>query len=308
MLSRTAEGLFWAARYLERAEGVARLIQMGQRITLIPGAGRDEWRSVAAAAGAAHLFEKEERITERRIVEKLVLCPETPSSIRYSLDRARENAKAVRTALTTEMWEALNDGWRRLEAADVDSATRELPTLIDWVKQRSSIFRGASEASMLRRDGYFFLRIGGFMERADLTLRLLDVKYYVLLPETEVVGGGRDHHQWTTVLEALSARRAYHHVYRGDFSPWKITDFLILNQQFPRSINHCYTEMARHLDMISNAYGRRHDCHHLANAMVARLADMEMGELFKSGLHEFVMNTISHNAKLSSAISRAYHF
>jgi uncharacterized alpha-E superfamily protein len=206
------------------------------------------------------------------------------------------------------MWEALNDGWRRLETADVETATRELPTLIDWVKQRSSIFRGASEASMLRRDGYFFLRIGGFMERADLTLRLLDVKYYVLLPESEVVGGGRDHHQWTTVLEALSARRAYHHIYRGDFSPWKITDFLILNQQFPRSITHCYTEMARHLEMISHSYGQRHECNHLANEMIARLSDTEMGELFQSGLHEFVLSTMSHNAKLSAAISRAYHF
>ncbi|MEM7544310.1 MAG: alpha-E domain-containing protein [Pseudomonadota bacterium] len=308
MLSRTAEGLFWAARYLERADGIARLLQMGQRMTLIPGAGRDEWRSVVSVAAASDIFDPDERITERRIVEKLVLCPHTPSSVRYCLDRARENAKAVRTALTMEMWEAINDGWRRLETADLDAAVRELPVLIDWVKHRTAGFRGAAESSMLRRDAYFFLRVGGYLERSDLTLRLLDVKYHILLPESEVVGGGRDHHQWTTILEALSARRAYHHVYRSDFSPWTITDFLILNNQFPRSVVYCYNEVSRYLEMLSHAYGQRHDCHMMAGSMVAKLADTEMGELFQSGLHEFTLDTMRFNAQLSGAISRAYHF
>ncbi|MEM7525149.1 MAG: alpha-E domain-containing protein [Pseudomonadota bacterium] len=308
MLSRTAENLFWCARYLDRAEGVARLIEMGQRMTLIPGAGREEWRSVAAVAGAAEVFKDEDRVTERRIVEKLVLCPDTPSSIRHCLNQARDNAKAVRTAITGEMWEALNDGWRRLEMADAAGAARELPAILDWVKARAAVFRGAAETSMLRNDGYYFLRIGGHLERADLTLRLLDVKYYVLLPETDVVGGGRDHHQWTSVLHATSAARAYHHVYKGDFSPWKIADFLILNPQFPRSVTYCYNELTRHLELLSIAYGQRHPCHMQANRMVARLADAEMGELFQSGLHEFATDAIRQNAELSGSISRAYHF
>lgn len=308
MLSRTAENLFWASRYLERAEGAARLIEMGQRMTLIPGAGRDEWRSVANVSGAGHLFENEERVTERLIVEKLVLCPDTPGSIRHSLNRARENAKAVRTALTAQMWEALNDGWRRLEVADTAAALRELPTILDWVRTRASIFRGAAETSMLRREGYFFLRIGGNLERADLTLRLLDVKYYVLLPETEVIGGGRDHHQWTSVLHAISAVRAYHHVYRGDFSPWKITDFLVLNPQFPRSIAHCYNELVRFLDLLAADYGQRHECHDLANEMAARLAAADSGEIFLTGLHEFTTEALRHNARVADAISRSYHF
>lgn len=308
MLSRAAENLFWAARYLERAEATARLIEMGRRMTLIPGPGRDEWRSVAAVAGAAHLFEDEERITEGRIVEKLVLSPDNYASIRYCLNRARENARAVRIALTAEMWEALNDGWRRLEMADPGAAVRELPAIVDWVKTRAAVFRGATETSMLRTDGYYFLRIGGLLERSELTLRLLDVKYYVLLPETETVGGGRDHHQWTSVLHATSASRAYHHVYRGDFSPWKIADFLILNQRFPRSVAYCYTELSRYLDLLALAYGERHECHMLSGRMVARLADTEMGELFQAGLHEFITGAIQHNARLSGAISRAYHF
>ena len=161
---------------------------------------------------------------------------------------------------------------------------------------------------MLRDDRYYFLRIGGHLERSDLTLRLLDVKYFVLLPETEVIGGGRDHHQWTSVLHAMSAVRAYHHVYRGDFSPWKISDFLILNQQFPRSVAYCWNEVHRHLDLLAGAYRGRSEANMQISRMVAGLADTGMGEIFQTGLHEFATEAIGENAKLSSAIARAYHF
>jgi uncharacterized alpha-E superfamily protein len=312
MLSRTAENLYWMARYIERAESTARLIEMGQRMAMLPGAGaRDEWRSVVMAAGAADLFEKEERITEAAAVRALLLSDDNSSSIRNCLSKARANGKAVRTALTREMWEALNDGWRRLETVEEDDTAalrRELPDILDWTRARATLFRGAAEAGMLRNDGWDFLRLGGFLERADMVLRLLDVKYYVLLPETEVVGGGRDHHQWTSVLYATSASRAYHHVYRGDYAPWKIADFLILNRAFPRSLLHCYRETGRHLDRIARRYGKRHECHTTANVMVARLEDAGMGELFRDGLHEFIGEAIRVTGRLSSEISRAYHF
>lgn len=308
MLSRTAESLFWMSRYLERAEGAARLIEMGQRMTMLPGAGRGEWRSVVAASGAGAHFDPQERITEPMIVDRLLLSPDDPFSIRHCLNRARDNAKAARTAVTREMWEALNDGWRRLESLTADQALRDLPAILDWVKSRSATFRGASETTMLRDDRYYFLRIGGHIERSDLTLRLLDVKYFVLLPETEVVGGGRDHHQWTSVLHAISAVRSYHHVYRGDFSPWRISDFLILNQQFPRSVAHCWNEVNRFLDMLGAAYGTRTGANMRIGSMVAKLADTEMGEIFQTGLHEFASEAIGENAALSNAIARAYHF
>lgn len=308
MLSRTAESLFWMSRYLERAEGAARLIEMGQRMTMLPGAGRGEWRSVVAASGAGAQFDPQERITEPMIVDRLLLSPDDPFSIRHCLNRARDNAKAARTAVTREMWEALNDGWRRLEMVDSAAAMRELPVLLEWVKTRAAVFRGATETSMLRDDGYFFLRIGGHIERADLTLRLLDVKYYLLLPEADVVGGGRDHHQWATVLHATSALRAYHRVYRGDFSPSRIADFLILNRRFPRSLAYGYSEIGRYLTFLGNAHGQRHQCHHTASEMIARLADTEMGELLSSGLHEFITDAVAHNNRLSSEFARAYHF
>jgi uncharacterized alpha-E superfamily protein len=216
MLSRTAENLFWMARYMERAECTARLLTMGQRMAILPGATmRDEWRSVALVTECEHVFGKDAVIRESDIVEHLMLNPDNPASIRSCLAKARQNAKSVRTALTQEMWEALNEGWRKLETYGVVDARRDFAELIDWVKNRAMIFRGATESGHLRNEGHDFLRVGGALERAQMTLRLLDVKYYVLLPETEVVGGHRDHYQWSSVLHALSGSRAYHHVYGG---------------------------------------------------------------------------------------------
>ena len=192
MLSRTAENIFWMARYIERAESTARLIQMGQRMTILPGPiHREEWRSVLQVSGSDGLVGGERVVDEEDIVRLLVLDETNPSSICSCLGRARANGRAVRTALTQDMWEALNDDWRRLETYDLPRARRDLPELLDWVKTRASTFRGTVETGQLRNEGHDFLRIGGAIERAEMTLRLLDVKYYVLLPETAVVGGGR---------------------------------------------------------------------------------------------------------------------
>ena len=205
MLSRTAANIYWMARYMERAESTARLLTMGQRMAILPGSvHRDEWRSVVRVTGCEALFPEEGLVKEIDVVQTLVLDEDNPNSIRSCLARARANAKSVRTALTQDMWEAINDGWRKLDSYDVSEARRELPGLIDWVKTRACTFRGAADSGQLRNAAHDFLRMGGSLERAQMTLRLLDVKYYVLLPETEVIGGTRDHYQWTSVLHALS--------------------------------------------------------------------------------------------------------
>jgi len=309
MLSRTAENLFWMGRYIERAECTARLIEMGQRMAMLPGSwSNDEWRSVLKATGCLNRVEDKSAVTEAAVLDTLMLDAENPASIRACLDRARANGRAERTRLTREMWEPLNENWRRLEDLDVAAAQRELPSLIDWVKNRAALFRGAAATSMLRSEGYEFLRLGMHVERADMTLRLLDVKYYVLLPETDVVGGGRDYHQWTSVLWATSAMRAFHHVYRGDYSPWKIADFLILNPAFPRSVAFCYREIGTALDWLAAAHGRRLECHHTAFEMLAELNDTEMGELFQEDLHGFILDATTRTSRLSREIYRAYHF
>jgi uncharacterized alpha-E superfamily protein len=310
MLSRTAENIFWMARYIERAESTARLIQMGQRMAILPGPiHREEWRSVLRVTGCDGLFAQEGSVAEADIVRLLLLDSGNPSSIRSCLLRARSNGRAVRTALTQDMWEALNEDWRKLEYYDVARARRDLAALLDWVKTRASTFRGAAETGQIRNEGHDFLRIGGALERAEMTLRLLDVKYYVLLPETAVIGGARDHYQWTSVLHALSAARAYHHVYRGsDYTPWRIADLLILNPQFPRSVSYCFGQIAGHLDRLAVAHGGRSAAQDTAAGLLSELHDRESGEIFEAGLHEFVQGALAVTNRLSREIAQAYHF
>lgn len=306
LLSRTAESLYWLGRYVERAESTARLIEMGYRMAMLPGSfTRDEWRSVAAAAGCVDLFE-DGPITEAAIVRTLLLDKENPSSVRACLERARANGRSVRTALTVQVWEALNDGWRKLELMDAQTAQRDLPAVLDWVKARGSLVRGSAAGTMLRDESYHFLTLGGHLERAGMTLRLLDVKSYVLLPETEVVGGGRDHYQWTSVLYATSAVRAYHHVYRGNYSPGRIADFLILNRLFPRSVAFCYHEIGQVLDMLAQGHGEVHDCNRTAARMIEDMGGLQMGQIFRIGLHEFVLETIGRTNRLGAEIYDAY--
>lgn len=307
MLSRAAENLFWMGRYIERADATARLIEMGQRMTMLPGSA-GEWRSVAAASGSADELADDPDADARAIILRLLLETENSSSISSCMMQARANARAIRTAITQDMWEALNDGWRMLDSVAPDEALAKLPSLLDWTRQRSSAFRGACETGLLRNEGYIFLRLGELVERAEMTLRLLDVKYYVLLPETDVVGGGRDFHQWTAVLRATSAQRAYHHVYRGDYTPWGIAEFLILNRIFPRSASFCYRSIERFLADLTQLYGERHACHETVSEMVERLDACDIQTLFQSGLHEFITSAVSSTNRLSSEIARAYHF
>jgi uncharacterized alpha-E superfamily protein len=309
MLSRTAQNMFRMGRYMERADATARLIEMGYRMAMLPGSNEmEEWRSVAAASGSAPDIVKDKKLNASTVVQRLLLDPDNQSSIRSCLTSARANGRAIRTALTQDMWEALNDGWRQLGQMDAETALKNLPSLLEWTKNRTAAFRGASEISLLRNDGYYFLRMGGLIERADMTLRLLDVKYYVLLPETDVVGGGRDYHQWTSVLRATSALRAYHHVYKGDYTPWGIADFLILNDIFPRSVSYCYRSIKRFLDDLAELYGEPSAPQKVASDMVERLDSIGIEELFQNGLHEFVSDAIGTTRQLSSEISKAYHF
>ena len=309
MLSRSAENLFWLGRYMERAEATARLIEMGRRMAMLPSPSeRDEWRSVARASGAATFLDGADAPDERAVIALLLLREDNPSSIRSSLARARNNGKSVRTALTQQMWETLNEGWRYLDWIDEEAACRDLTPILEWVKTRAATFRGAADSSMLRDDRYDFLRLGGLVERADATLRLLDVKYWVLLPETDVVGGGRDHHQWTSILFALNGLRAFHHAYRGDFSPWKIADFLILNAAFPRSLAYCYAQIVEHLNSLGQRYESEAPCARTAWSRLIRLSRAGAGEIFRGGLHEFVGDSISVNNRLAAEIAEAYYF
>lgn len=309
MLSRTALHVFWMARYMERIDYVARLIDVAARMSALAGAGvstGDEWRSALAAAGCDETFERRFGEPDRdKVVDYLVLDAANPSSIASAVELARQNARSERTALTADAWTAVNETW--LNRANLRVGDGDLTDVIDWVKSRSVMFRGAYTSTMLRSDTYFFLRLGTFIERADNTARLLDVKYHVLLPSHETVGGGLDYYQWSSILRAASALRAYHWVFADRVRPAQVAELLILRREMPRSIRACYDEIVSALDALADGYGgRRGECHRLAGAAHARLRYATIEEVFDRGLHEFLEDTNRQTAAIGSAVAQFY--
>ena len=189
------------------------------------------------------------------------------------------------------------------------SAPNALPPLLDWIKERSALFRGALLNTILRNDTFYFSQLGTFLERADNTARILDVKYYVLLPHNEIVGGEIDSVQWEAILRSVSAHRSYRWVYKDSYKPWHIADYLILNRQMPRSLRSCYEEIVPALDELGRFYGSRNGCHSRSRTRRCdMLADGDMNAIFQSGLHEFLADFIARNNRLGTEISTTYHF
>lgn len=311
MLSRTADNLYWLARYVERAENLARILEVADRMALTPNAGgqrRDEWRSAVIISGSQEgFFRKHRDATARAVMEYIALDPENPSSIRSCLRQARTNARAVRAALTKPMWETLNATWLELESGR-DEAVRDggLGAYLEWIKERAMLFHGAMATTMLRDDAYVFTQLGAVLERADNTARLLDVKYHVLLPAEETVGGGLDYYQWAAVLRGASALGSYSYVYRDGIKPWQVAELLILRPEMPRSLVSCLGEIVELLARLADAYGRRHECHRLAGEMHSRLRYGRIETIFQAGLHEYLTTFIQQNNVLGTEISRAY--
>ncbi len=311
MLSRTAENLYWIARYMERAEKSARLLQVGERMSLIPGAGdghRSEWDSILRASGTAEGFaRKYDDPVQRNIESYLFFDTENSSSIAACITRARENGRIVRTALTTQVWEALNTAFQELRALQrTERSELPLSMLTDWTLRHCAQLRGAIDATQLRNDNFDFLHLGYFLERADNTARLLDVKYFVLLPRVDFVGSGLDNYQWTTLLRALSAHRAFHWAYGGEVTAAKIAHFLILNPQCPRSLLTCVSGAAEHLERLARGYQRSTPAQSRARAMLGGLAEMTVDDIFDEGLHEFLTRFIGDVAGLAGLVHEVY--
>lgn len=315
MLSRTAENLYWLARYMERAETMARLLEVGYRMALIPSIGeghRGEWASLLRAAGSTAGFEERfgaGEVKQRDVETWLFFDRENPSSVVSCIESARQNGRAVRTALTTDMWDALNGAY--LDLREIERRPRSeaaLPQLCDWTKRQGALLRGTTESTHLQNDGYDFLNIGTYIERADNTARVVDVKYYVLLPTVDMVGGSIDAYQWTTLLRALSAFRSFNWAYRGDYTPRKIAHFLILNQACPRSLLHCVEMVNFHLDRLSRGYDRTTAAHDRARKILGELMDAQVEEIVREGLHEFLTRFINQNAALGQDLADGYLF
>jgi uncharacterized alpha-E superfamily protein len=316
MLSRTADNLFWLARYMERADFLARIVEVTQRLAALPRTyltDETEWESALEASGAAEGFRAaRQEADEASVVDYLAFSAENPSSICNCIEYARTNARAVRTALTVEMWEAINGAWLELKRFEKSHSPRgqydreALSSFLEFVKKTSLDFDGSAHRTMLRNDAYWFSRLGLYIERADNTARILDVKYHVLLPDTEHVGGSLDYFQWTAILRAVSALTAYHWVYRQSIKPWHIADLLILKQEMPRSLISCYDNITRFLDALGKAYGRQGPSQRQAHNVMARLENATTKEIFQSGLHEFVTAFVEDNNLLGQTISEQY--
>ncbi|QEN90683.1 alpha-E domain-containing protein [Labrys sp. KNU-23] len=311
MLSRTADNLFWLARYVERAEYLARILDAAYRLSSLPasyGGLTTEWESAVETAGCGPaFFAAYEEANERTVTEFLAFSAENPSSIRNCFEMARTNARGVRTALTAEMWSTINDSWLQLKRYDPSHMSREeVSRFLDWVKGVSLMFDGSAYRTMLRNDAYAFARLGLFLERADNTARILDVKYHVLLPPSESVGGSLDYFQWTAILRAVSALTAYHWVYKESLKPWLVADLLILNTQMPRSLASCYENLNGNLDQLARVYGRQGPAQRLVRVAQSRLENLSIDEVFQSGLHDFITDFITDNNNLSAAIAEQY--
>jgi uncharacterized alpha-E superfamily protein len=313
MLGRTAQNLFWLSRYVERAENMARLLEVGYRMSLTSrreGGSSEHLLSMMQAAEVDEEFAKKHKVADVASVSQFMLFDETnPSSVRSCLLAARTNARSVRTALTIDMWESLNGAW--LEFAGLDPREThgsKLQELLQWVKQVSHRYRGALLSTFLRDEGYAFSQIGNFVERADNTARILDMKYYVLLPRTDLIGGDMDIQQWTLILRAASAHRSYRHVYHDRYKAWNIADYLILRPEMPRSLIFSVGWINRTLDMLAEIYGSKTKGHEAAAETTAMLEGNSMDRIFAFGLHEFLTEFIAKNNTLTEALAESYNF
>ncbi|MCB2108079.1 MAG: alpha-E domain-containing protein [Rhodobacteraceae bacterium] len=311
MLSRTADSLYWLSRYIERADYTARVLDAANRLSALPVVGEtstNEWESALATAGCLDAFRRHyEEANADTVMEFLAFSPANPSSIRQCIETARFNARAVRTGLTTQMWEAINGAWIDLHATDVSAIKPSQRTqFLEWVKDLSLRFDGSAYRTMLRDEGYWFTRLGTFVERADNTARILDVKYHVLLPESSNVGGGLDYSQWAAILRAVNSVTAYHWVYRDSLKPWLIAELMILKSEMPRSLRACYLSLVESLDLLAEDAGRQGPAQRKARAMALKLEQTRIDQVFAVGLHEFIEDFIAANNGVAAAIAEQY--
>lgn len=309
MLGKTADGLVWMARYLERAENTARLVEVAQRLALTGGAeAANEWQAIVAATGNEDAFRARHGgdFSRARVSDFLLRDRTNPSSAATSIAAARTNARVVRTALTREVWEAINDFHLDVGAAlQREAVPRDLGEILTRIRRHGAQVRGSLSGTMLRNAIYDFADLGTFLERADATARILSVKYYVLLPHADSVGGELDNAQWEQLLRSLQVNRAFIMVHGSQYSAQTVGDFLILDPRMPRSLVYC-------LNRIRAGLERRCDPADAiladADAMHGRLARAGVEQIIEGGLHEFLDGFLADLAGLASALAVRFRF
>ena len=308
MLSRVADRIFWMSRQMERAENMARILGVTSDLAVFGTKEVQQQNLIAPltiTGTAEDFFARFGAVSLKALIEFLALDDTNPSSIYSCLRLARESAHEVRWQITSEMWETLNATWiemRGMRRDKLDGAAAM--KFFDWVKERSHLFRGVTYGTIVRGEAFDFSRTGTFLERADNTARILDVKYHLLLPSVQDVGGALDYYQWAALLRSVSSFETYRTLYRDQIYPIRVAELFILERRMPRSLAAC-------LDQITLALGRIRgqqdaSAKRLASELNARLTHAHIEEIFQGGLHEYLEACLKDFAELGSRIQRAY--
>ncbi len=311
MLGKTAGGLYWMFRFLERSENIARLVEAGSRIALTRSQdSQTEWKSIITTAAVRKNYStKYDSFEGSHVVDFLLRDKDNPSSVLSVVENARTNARMVRTALTTEVWEAVNENWMTLKALlKRPIKETDLPFVLGTIRQQSALVRGALHGTMLRNDIYDFARLGTFIERADSTARIIDVKYYTLLPSASFVGSSLDNVQWDMILRSVSAHRSFNWLSENDINASTIAEFLILDARLPRSLAFCTSQVNDNLNFLSENYGKKLKSNNLSDDLRKQLKTPDINEIFEIGLHQFIGDYIRMNNELGMQIEEDYRF
>ncbi|THF66477.1 alpha-E domain-containing protein [Pseudothauera nasutitermitis] len=306
MLSRTADHLYWMARYMERAENVARILDVNHRMSMMPQSAVQEeqaWGATLRIMGLeAPFHQRYAEITPDAVLEFMIFDDDNPSSVRNCLRAARENAHAVRGTLTSELWETTNGTWLKMrdftreQFADLGASE-----FFEWVKYRSHLSRGVTIGTMLQDESLRFTRLGTFLERADNTARILDVKYQLLLPAGEVEGGAADYYQWSALLRSVSAFEVYRKVYRDLITPSRVAELLLLRVDMPRSIARCMKEVYTNLREVANDQSA--ETERRAGELEAQLRFGRIDDIVRDGLHNYVVRLLARVQDLGNRIA-----
>ena len=311
MLSSTARNLYWMGRYIQRAENTARMLEATNRMALLSGSDR-EWRSVPAIYGIQEGFARRHaKPGMEDLLHFMLLDAENPSSALNCVRSARNNARDERNNLTTDVWESLNATWLELRGmaagGNADEGNEfDYRALMDWIKKQAVMVTGAAHSTLLRDDAFNFVILGTYIERADNTARILDVKYHILLPSGERVGGSLDYYQWAEVLSCIGAYRTYRRVYSSKIEPWRLAELMILRHDLPRSLRFCLMQIDENLNQLAELYGARGEANRLAGKLHSRLRYGRIDSIFQDGLHEFLTDFIRRNAALSDEIAQQF--
>lgn len=310
MLARTAANLYWIGRLMERAEFTSRLVEATIRLNALSdhGHGEQAWRSALSVVGALQAFQDgAESLNPLNARRYLALSEANPGSIRSCIAAARESARAARTALSLEVWEAINRAWLLIRDRASPGGAQATLNLLDNLKAEIRGYEGAL-GRMLRSEGCWFVHLGAVIERGDNTARLIDVKYYLLLPPGQEVGGALDRDQWTTILQIVSARTAYRHIYHEGLRPWLVADFLIFRDEMPRSLLASASQTVDVLADFAGRSGRQGPADRLARQRLARMEGLSIGTIVQNGLHEWLHRYIADNAAIDHAIAQQFRF